>query len=241
MDDTSTTMRPTDLVNSRRSRLELTEEIIAVDRLPLSNVASRDFGFSFKLNGSALFREWLGQRPTEQAFLLKSYALDRFGNYLLVSAHLCEGIYGTVSGWNDRSKAAEYLRVSCIGPKAESAYGPAALEIYTRDILTAFQIPEKPLNAHEVPSYSAAKWGTQWRLDAEISPRALAYLCVDQPAESTVVSINLGANVVVVLAWSAALPETLRIGLCSQWTRYLAAKELARWIKSAAKQKAVPA
>jgi hypothetical protein len=239
MDDASTSMRPVDLVYSRQSRLELTEEVIAVDRLPLCNVASRDFGFSFKLNSSERFREWLNQRPAEQTFLLKSYALDRFGNYLLLTCHPCADAYGAISGWNERSKAAEYLRVSCIGQKAESIYGPAALEFYNRDVLAALRIPERPLNAHEIPSYSATKWGTLLRLDSNISSQVLAYLCVDQPAEDRMISVvNLGANVLAVLACNAAAQEeTLRLGLCSQWTHYLATKELARWMKSSTQQK----
>jgi hypothetical protein len=243
MDDVSTSMRPVDLVNSRQSRLEAAEEVIAVDRLPLCNVASRDFGFSFKLNSSERFREWLSQRPAEQTFLLKSYVLDRFGNYLLLTCHPCADAYGAISSWNERSKAAEYLRVSGIGPKAESIYGPAALAFYTKNILEALRIPEQPLNAHEIPSYSATKWGTLLRLDSSTSPQALAYLCVDQPAEDRMIFVvNLGAKVLAVLAWnSAAQEETLRLGLCSQWTHYLAAKELARWMKSLSKQKEIPA
>jgi hypothetical protein len=232
-------MRPVDLVNSRQSRLELTEEIIAVDRLPLGNVASHDFGFSFKLNGSAHFRKWLDHAPAEHRFLLDIYSLDRFGNYLLLTCHPCAGTYGAIAAWNNLSTAAEYLRVSCIGPTAESMYGPAALEFYTRDILSALRIPEQPLNAHETPSYSTTRWGTLLRLDSDTSPQALAYFCIEEPAEKSLVSVDLGANVFALLAWSAVLPETLRIGLCSQWTRYLALKDLNRWLKASRKQKEV--
>ncbi len=237
MHELSAPIRRGDLINSRQARLQRVEELVALDRLRLSNVEPFEWGFGLKLNGSERFLKWwVDQSPVEHLFLLEARELDRYGTYLVLSrqrAFTAQHAHAAICAWNDLPKAAEHLRTSYIGPRLWETYGAAALAFYASNIIAALQIPEQPLNSLESFSYSKSKWGTLLRFDESNSQRALSYLCADEPLDpSAPVLINLGANVFAVFAWSPSSQEPLRIGLCSQWTSDLALKDLGRWLKS---------
>jgi hypothetical protein len=237
MYELSAPIRPGDLINSRQARLQWVEELVALDRLQLSNIEPFEWGFWLKLNRSERFLKWwIDRSPIEHLFLLEARELDRYGTYLVLSRHRAftpQHAHAAICSWNDLPKAAEYLRTSCIGPLLWETYGPPVLSVYTQQILAALAIREQPLNSPQLPSYSEAKWGTLLRLDQGKSKEALVHLCIEKPSDCSVPFLaNLGANVFAVLAWSPLAQEPLRIGLCRHWNDDLAVKDLARWLKS---------
>src|SRR5260221_1456098 len=88
MHELSAQIRPGDLINSRQARLQWVEELVALDRLRLSNVEPFEWGFGLKLNGSErLIKWWVDRSPVEHLFLLEARELERYGSHLVLSWH----------------------------------------------------------------------------------------------------------------------------------------------------------
>jgi hypothetical protein len=237
MQEIATPIRPGDFVNSRSAILEWTEELVALDRLKLSNVEPFEWGFALRLNASQRFHKWWFDRSdTEHLFLLEARELDRYGTHLVVTHKIASSpayAYAAICPWNDLPRAAEHLRKSCIGPKLWETYGPASLAVYVDTIVRALPIPEQSLNSNQLPSHCATKWGQLLRIDPAGVERTLDYLTVERPADCSVpLLVNLGANVFAVFAFGPSAGEPLRIGLCDHWGDDLALKDAARWLKS---------
>jgi hypothetical protein len=102
----SSPMRQSDLVNSRDALSQSMEELVARDRLPLSHVQPRGYGYLFTFRASAGLLNWVAERPLlQEHFLLKSLKLDRYENHLVL-ARSAQGLYAGLCSWQDLPRAA---------------------------------------------------------------------------------------------------------------------------------------
>jgi hypothetical protein len=243
----TTTVWLSDYLLARKSRLrERAEELRALDRLSLDRIEPFQSGFVCRLNGSDQFSNWLRARSDIQDhFLLRSVELDcRCADQLIVTGDVVltpAGALAVIAPWDEFQLAAEYLRIHSRQSTCRSPYGTVVLPSYVEDITAALKIPQRALNSTEIPACCAIKWGTLLRIDHAGVERALAYLAINPPTDSTPITIALGANCFAVAALTTRVPEEpLQVGLCANWDVDLALKDLNRWLKSSRK-KEVPA
>jgi hypothetical protein len=113
------------------------------------------------------------------------------------------------------------------------AYGRSIFPSAVDEIAQEFQLEERPLNSTEVPCRCQLKWGHLLRLSRHNASEVLDYLNISQPEDiSLPILIKLGANLVVVLAFSPCAEEPLRIGLCCQWHAGLAIDDFGAWLRT---------
>jgi hypothetical protein len=233
-------LRPDDFVNSYvTAPLQWMEEIAAVDELGLSAITPHDFrGFTFRLNNSNRFKKWWVERTdVRHLFLLEAAKLDRFGTHLLLSRRGSgPGVapYGAICPRTAIPEAAQTVRTNYIGPASWDAHSDKdnLLARYVTDIIEELVLTEQPLNSNELPTYCRLKWGLLLRLGPADVDRALNYLAIEKPADSSApLKVTLGANCLAIAAWSTSQKEPLRVGLSSAWNDDLAIKDLARWLR----------
>jgi hypothetical protein len=232
-------MRADDFVHSRNSRLDLLEQIAALDRLSLEAITPVSWGYWVRLNGSSKLYKWWCDHEVQQHALLDSIELHPYGTCLLLNRQI--GVtpysrYGAICSWADLPRAAEHLRQSYVGPALWNTYGEGILESYTAEIIRALSIPEAALNSSQLPSHCAIKWGKLLRIDSANLERVISYFVVERPLDCQRPFLaDLGAKVFAVFAFGSAQEEPLRIGLCRNWHDDLAIKDLSRWLKVGAK------
>jgi hypothetical protein len=231
-------MRVDDFVHSRNARLDLLEQIAALDRLSLDAITPVAWGYEIRLNGSSRVHKWWGDHEVQQHTLLDSIELHPYGTCLLLNRQIGAapyGRYGAICSWVDLPQAAEHLRQNYVGPALWNTYGEGILESYTAEIIRALSIPEAALNSSQLPSHCAIKWGELLRIDSANIERVLSYFVVGKPIDcQKPLLVSLGAKVFAVFAFGSAQDEPLRIGLCRNWHDDLVLKDLNRWLKAGA-------
>jgi hypothetical protein len=162
--------------------------------------------------------------------------LGDFGTYVLVAhpnANKSDCIYAAVCGWSDVQKAAADLRSRCLGPDLLKIHGPAIFASTAQEIVGHFKLPERSLNSTAIPCCCRLTWGYLQRFSQPNIPTVLDYFNIAQPEDiSLPILFTLGANLAIVLAFSSAGEEPLRIGLCCQWHTGLAIDDLGAWLRT---------
>jgi hypothetical protein len=234
-------MRVDDFVHSRNDRLDLLEQLTALDRLSLDAITPATVwgGFSIRLNGSAKFQSWWFAHPEIQRHTwLDSIELNPYGTCLILNRQIGAtpyGRYGAICSWTNLPQAAEHLRQSYVGPTLWDTYREGILETYTAEVIHALEIPEAALNSSQLPSHCAIKWGKLLRIDSATLERVLSYFVVERPLDCQKPFLaDLGAKVFAVFAFGSSQEEPLRIGLCRNWHDDLVIKDLGRWLKTGA-------
>jgi hypothetical protein len=232
-------MRADDFVHSRSARLDLLEQLTALDRLSLDAITPFVWGYETRLTGSSrLFNWWFAHPEIQQHAWLDSIELQPYGTCLLLNRQIGAtpyGRYGAICSWADLPQAAEHLRQSYVGPVLWNTYGEGILESYTAEIIHGLEIPGAPLNSSQLPSHCTAKWGELLRIDSANLARVLSYFVVEKPSDcQQPLLVNLGAKTFAVFAFGSSQDEPLRIGLCRGWHDDLAVKDLRRWLKAGA-------
>jgi hypothetical protein len=219
-------LRASDLVNSQSALAQWMEELISLDRLPLTQVQPRDWGYFLSLRGTDRFQSWCIKQSFVPHFLVLSSELDRYGNYLLLARRTEEGpMYGGLCHWLDLPRAAQELRQSIREGRE------CAAELFSSIIIKALELPEGSLNASP-PNHCPMRWGTWLRIDRASSELVLNYLLLDEsfPGDAPR-SVSLGGDARVVVA---ATEEELRVGVTSYWQDHSALKDTERWLRGAA-------
>jgi hypothetical protein len=231
-------MRVDDFVHSRNARLDLLEQIAALDRLSLDAITPASWGYGIRFNGSSKLYKWWCDHEVQQHALLDSIELHPYGTCLLLNRQIGAtpyGRYGAICSWADLPQAVEHLRQNCVGPALWNTYGEGILESYTAEIIRALSIPEAALNSSQLPCHCTIKWGELLRIDSANIERVLSYFVVGKPLDCRKpFLVSLGAKVFAVFAFGSAQDEPLRIGLCRNWHDDLVLKDLNRWLKAGA-------
>ena len=228
-------MRVDDFVHSRNARLDLLEQIVALDRLSLDAITPISWGYEIRLNGSSRLHKWWFDHEVQPHAWLDSIELGPYGTCLLLNQQIGAapyGRYGAICSWTDLPQAGEHLRQTFVGAALWETYREDILPIYTAEIIRALEIPEAALNSSQLPSHCAIKWGKLLRIDSANIERVLSYFVVERSLDCQKPFLaDLGAKVFAVFAFGSSQEEPLRIGLCRNWHDDLAIKDLSRWLK----------
>ncbi len=240
-------LRPSDLLHSRDAILVRTEELIALDRIPLEKVEALRWGYLLKPPRSKRFLERYQNHAASHHLWLDSIEADHFGTHVLFShqfivanpvnpfhrsINLPFGTYVAVCSWRDVSQATAYLRQEHIGPALSSAYDNDFFAITSGQITQALGLSEGSFNSLALPHYCPTQWGTLLRIDRDHAQRVLDYFNVEQPADCSIPTIdNLGGGLAALYAFSPA-EEALRVAICSGQQEHLALHALGQWLRS---------
>jgi hypothetical protein len=240
-------LRPGDLLHSRDAILARTEELIALDRIPLEKVDAFRWGFLLKPARSKRFLERYKNQASSHHLWLDSIQADHFGTHVLFShqfivANLANtfhrpinypfGTYVAVCSWRDVSQVTAYLRQEHIGPALSSAYDNDFFAITSVQTTQALGLSEGSFTSLALPHYCPTPWGILLRIDRDSVGRILDYFNVDQPADYSIPTIDkLGAGLAALYAFSPN-EEALRVAICSEEQEHLALHDLGNWLRS---------
>ena len=240
-------LRPSDLLHSRDAILARTEELIALDRIPLEKVEALRWGFLLKPPRSKRFLERYQNQASSHHLWLEAIEADHLGTHVLFShefivtsplnpfhrpINLPFGSYAAVCSWRDVSRATACLRREHIGPALSSAYDNDVFAITSGQITHALGLSEGSFNSLALPHYCPTQWGTLLRIDRDHAQRVLDYFNVEQPADCSIPAIdNLGGGLAALYAFSPA-EEALRVAICSGQQEHLALHDLGQWLRS---------
>jgi hypothetical protein len=239
-------LRSSDLIHSQDATLARTEELLALDRIPLAKVELLSGIFLLRPTLSPCFFDWWKSlRSNRHHHWMDSAQLDAFGTQLFLShAFIAEtptkpfhkpinsplGAYAAVCSWRDAPRAAGYLRSECLGPILLSAYGTDLFPITSSEITQRLALCEGSLNSSALPHYCRMEWGILLRTDRDNVSRILEYFNFDQPTDCSIPAVaKLGGLTSSIYAFS---PSEVRLALCPEHQKDLAVYDLGRWLRS---------
>jgi hypothetical protein len=227
-------LRPSDLTHTQGAILELAERIVAWSRLPAEHILPTEWGLLINQHGA--LRRWHlpGSASVQHCHLIRLAEQDQYGVHALLTdtvGPLLAGEYIALCAWPHIPQAAQYLRSKCLGPVMEKTYNNGALRMHVSQALSALQIPGRPANDLQLPSYTEIRWGTLLRLDASTAQQTIDYFNLITPGYETITN-DLGADAYSVYATSNSPDEPLRLLITDRWDLHGAHRELARWLKS---------
>jgi hypothetical protein len=232
-------LRPTDLTHTQGAILQHAERIIAWSRLPAERILPTEWGLLIDQHRS--LRKWCFQisATVQRSHLLELAELDEYGIHALVSdaiGGLERGDYIALCAWPNIPHATEHLRSKCLGPAIAKTYNNGALRMHITRALIALGIPERPANDVQLPSCTKIRWGSLVRLDNGTAQRAVDYFNLTTPVYEPTTG-ELGADAFLIYATSNSPDEPLGLLLTDHWDLTGAHREIARWLKSSARNR----